>query len=275
MAKSAERISDVQEREWTASIGTAVVGIGLLAVAAVVMYLMKYMPIPPEHLLVSQIIAGVAVVGGGAIILAALYRSSQTRKVARVPFPCPFCGKDNFFPQKPTEEFDCEHCDRTVHFENGEPVPAHTIVCQYCRTEHRVPVNVASYLCDSCNRPLRLRPDPHFKTAVVHTHAVEARDEILQNYDVLLIGYDRRREEEIAYKVQNLSAAKTVGGVAINLPEVRRMLLGASKAAPLTVAYDLSQRKADAIRRQLQEIGATVVLRPTNAVPQAAPQKVR
>lgn len=264
MAKSATRFSDIQESEWTQSIGTAVVGILILIVAAVLIYCLKYV-LPANVLRPSQVVASIGLVLGGAIILGALHRGTQVRKIKTVAFTCPYCEKDTLFPVAPTQDFDCDHCDRTVHFFDGEPVPVRNVICSACRAEHRVAVNVAHYICDSCNRPLRLTPEPKYQSAVVSVHVPEPVDTMLQNYDVLLVGVDRRKENEVAFKLQNI--------LMTNLNEARRLMGTASTRTPLIIGYDLSQRKADAVRRQLQELGATVTLRPT--MTNKTPQKTR
>src|SRR5207249_9227823 len=66
----------------------------------------------------------------------------------------------------------------------------------------------------------------------------------LHAFDVLLISVDRRHEIEVALKLQNL--------MVINLPEARRLMATASTTTPLVVSHGLAQRKAEAIRRQLQ-----------------------
>lgn len=261
MAKSATRLSDVQEREWTQSAGTAVVGVGILIASALIIYFMKFLPIPESQLLVSRVIAGIALGVGGLLMLSAVHRSFQAKIAKHVTFTCPFCDKENRFVEAPTSDFDCEHCDRTVHFENGKPIPVHTVACQACRTEHRVAVNVSHYVCDSCNRPLRLKTDPNFTQAVVHEREVSTPDELLRNYDVLLVAVDRRRENDVAFKLQNM--------LVVSLKESRNLIASASARTPLIIAFDQPQRKAEVIRRQLQELGATVTLRPTNSVPRA------
>ena len=152
----------------------------------------------------------------------------------------------------PTIDFDCEFCHRTVHFDTGRPIPVQTIVCRACRAEHRVAVNVQRYTCDSCNRALAL---PWIRADRDGGIRDNTEDAMLQNYDVLLIAYDRRRENDMAFKVQNL--------LVVNLNEARRLMGAVSSQTPLILGHDLPQRKAEAIRRQLQELGATATMRPT------------
>jgi len=251
MAKNATRISDVKVKEWTDSIGTGLIGLGVMLAAGLLMYSVKFW-IPPGGLaLATRILMGVGVLGGAGILGTAIYRSVEANKAPGVPYPCPYCDSINMFTETPVGDFDCEACDRTVHFEHGAPIPVRTIICQACRTEHRVAINVQRYVCDRCNRPLRLAADPTQKLAT----ATDDLDALLMNYDVLLLAHDRRQENELAMKLQNL--------MVVNLKESRRMMLAATSAKPLVVSSNQPQRKAEAIRRSLQELGATVTIRPS------------
>ena len=197
--------------------------------------------------LVGTFLCGYAAYNG------AFYKGALSKQMATVGFICPYCQQELQFLESPTTDFDCEHCSRTVHFDNGFPVPVRTIICQACRAEHRVASSVDRYICDKCNRPLQLNVTPDKAAAIIDAE----NDAMLQNYDVLLLASDRRHESELSFKLQNL--------MVVNLPDARRLLSTASNQTPLVVGHDLSQRKAEAIKRQLEELGATVSVRPTNA----------
>jgi hypothetical protein len=109
-------------------------------------------------------------------------------------------------------------------------------------------------VCDNCNRPLELATESRGRSATVVGGAVETG--AVQQFDVLLISVDRRQENEVALKLQNL--------LVVNLPEARRLMATATNTAPLVVSHGLPQRKAETIRRQLQDLGATATLRPVN-----------
>jgi hypothetical protein len=88
---------------------------------------------------------------------------------------------------------------------------------------------------------------------------------MLEDYDVVLLAIDRRRENDLAFKIQNL--------MVVNMPVARKLIATATPSTPLVVIGKVSQRKADAVRRQLQELGATAAIRPTNAAEPSAPRK--
>ncbi len=249
MAKGSTSLTEVREVTWTESVGSSLVGITLLLAGAIIIYFTKYIHEANMRLL-ARVACGIGMFAGAAILGVAIQRSIEAKKTKGVPFTCPYCDTDSYFLEKQTEDFDCEHCHRKVQFVEGEPVPVRTIICQACKTEHRVPVNLARYVCDKCNRPLKVAADITQKIAAASN---EAADAMLQNYNVVLLGIDRRQENELAFKVQSL--------MMLTLPEAKRLLEAASPNAPLIVASDLPQRKADAVRRSLQELGGTAALR--------------
>ncbi len=249
MAKGSTSLNEVREVTWTESFGSALVGIALILLCAVLLYFTKY--VPENMRLLTRVACGIGMFAGIAILGVAAQRSFEAKKVVGVAFACPYCDTENHFVEQQNSDFDCEHCHRTVHFMDGEPVPVRTIVCQACQSEHRVPVNLTRYVCDKCNRPLKVAADVTQKIAAASN---EAADAMLQDYNVVLLAIDRRQENDLAFKIQSL--------MMITLPEARRLIEAASPTAPLIVASSLPQRKADAVRRSLQELGATAAIRP-------------
>jgi len=241
-------ISEVQERAFIESIGAALTGIAIFVIAGILFYFMKFWLIDATSLLIGRVFMGIAMLVGVGILGAAIYNGALSRKTAGVGFACPYCEKTMQFLAPPTDDFECEHCNRIVHIKNGVPAEVRVVTCQACRTNHRVAIVTQSYVCDNCNRPLRLawiKQDPKVGN--------EEREGVLQNYDVLLIAFDRRHENELAFKIQSL--------MVINLNDARKAMTTATSQTPLTVGHDLPQRKAEAIRRQLQELGATSTIR--------------
>lgn len=251
MAKRVLKISEILENEWVESIVTATNGLIILAVAGLFYYLVQFRLAPPLRL-AGHVIGAVAIVLGIVILALAAHRSWAVRQIPHVGFFCPYCDMENHLVSTPTEDFDCDFCHRTIHFQNGTPVPVRTIVCPFCRTEHRVATTVERYVCDRCNRLLKVTAGSGNRAAVGADTSNE-QDALLQNYDVLLVAYDRRRENDLAFKLQNL--------MVVNLREARQLLGTVSTKTPLIVCHSLSQRKAEAVRRQLQELGATASLR--------------
>lgn len=253
MPRSTTTLSEVKEQIWLHSISAAFTGLCILIGAAILFYFMQFW-LSGDILLTARIVMGIAMVAGAGICGVAVYNGALTGKIQSVTFTCPYCDNQIRFPEPPTDDFDCEFCSRTVHFRDGKPVPVQTVICRACRTEHRVATSVQRFVCDNCNRPLLL-PWADRQDVAIEDAAMDA---LLQNYDVLLVAYDRRRESELAFKIQNL--------LVVNMNEARRLISTVSTQTPLIVGYDLPQRKAEAIRRQLQELGATATMRPTQMV---------
>lgn len=257
MAKSATTLTDIKEEVWLHSLGAAFTGICIFVVAGLLFYFMQFW-MSPDILGAARVVAALAMSVGLIIGVIAIRNGALTDRMATVSVACPYCDREMRFPTQPTTDYDCDHCSRTVHYDGGKPIPVQTVVCRACRAEHRVSVNVQQYTCDSCNRGLQL---PWIRTTQPAGIVGDTEDALLQNYDVLLIAYDRRQENDLAFKIQNL--------LVVNLNEAKRLMGTASSQSPLIVGYDLPPRKAEAVRRQLLELGATATMRPTNAIPAA------
>lgn len=249
MANVTTTISEVRERVWTHAIITASLGLAMMAAAGIGRFFVKYMNLG-TNLPTSMNLLAVVWFAGLGIVGLSCYKFYQAFKAKGVSTPCPFCEYSNFFVEMPTGDYDCEKCDRTVHYIAGKPIPVRKLVCQYCKTEHIIPINVEHFVCDSCNRTIEVVGGK----AKRQSGNVEG-DALLQNFDVVLIAVDRRKETDVALKLQNL--------LVVNLPEARRLMLSASAGTPLIIGHDLPQRKAETIRRQLQDLGATASLRAT------------
>jgi transposase-like protein len=252
MANRVRTLVEVQENAWTRASGKIIGGVLLFIAAVVVIYSAKYFARPVRP--VTQVVFALIGLAGLGLAGAATYNGIETRKLRGVGFACPYCDRDNRFEGDPNESFECEYCNRTIHFEDGMPVPVRAVSCPFCHTDHRVAVNVQRYVCDKCNRPLELATESRGRPAAVVNGAVESSAG--QQFDVLLLSVDRRQENEVALKLQNL--------LVVNLAEARRLMATATMPAPLVVCHGLPQRKAEAIRRQLQDLGATATLRPVN-----------
>ncbi len=253
MSNKAVKVEDVKERTWTDSIGSSVWGIGIMAVSGLVIYFGKVV-LPANLVHTFKLIAVLGLILGAAIVAVAMFQAQHVDAKPTTPFKCPFCDGTNYFFGTPTADFDCELCARTIHFEDGSMVMVRTIICQACRTEHRVPMNIQRYVCDRCNRPLKLSTDITQKVAV----ASNAQNEAMQHqYDVLLVAFDRRHENATAMKIQNI--------MTVNLVDARKILASASETAPIPIAWGEPLRKAEALRRQFEELGATVSVRPSDA----------
>jgi hypothetical protein len=239
--------SEVQERAFLQSLNGALLGLAILVVAGILFYFMKFWLVDPM-LMYGRLVMGIAMLAGAGIAGTAVYHGALNRNVAGVDFTCPYCDKVMKLVTAPSDDFECEHCSRTIHMQNGTHVQVREVTCQACRSSHRVAITSQHYICDNCNRPLKLawvKDEPKTGTG--------ERGDMMQNYDVLLIAFDRRHENELAFKLQNL--------LVCNLNEARKQLATASAQTPLTVAHDVPQRKAEAVRRQLQELGGTATLR--------------
>jgi ribosomal protein L7/L12 len=260
MARLATSKSDVLEQESVVSVAqflraglVLVLGIACLYGVSIVNR-GKYPPgsfqvvfLKPFLILLGIVLVLGAVVGA---VMGAL-RMKKVKDKPAVTVNCPYCGFPTEFLEEPSDDYDCEGCHRRVYYENGRPVPIKEITCTFCKTVHKVSSKATHFTCDRCNRALRLT-DPNNASAIVG----EAGNDVLQNFDVMLTDVGRNRNE-VALALQSI--------LICNLPEARRQM----ETLPLTVIRNVPERKADAVRRRLRDLGAMAVVKPTEQSEQA------
>lgn len=245
MAKYTTTRTDVLEKAYAAGTVTVIRGAIILVVSLLLLYFFTMFQV--ESL---QILAMIGVVIGIIVALLGVKTMYDARKAPVVTFACPYCDYPMQFPKDPTEDFDCDRCHRRVYFESGKLAPVVEVTCTSCKAVHRVSSMANRFICDKCNRPVNLKK----KEGEEDTLAPE-QTEILQNYDVLLTQVGRK-PNEVGMALQDL--------LVCNLVEARRQM----EELPLTVARNVPERKADAIRRRLRELGATAIVRPAEAADQ-------
>src|ERR1051325_8841496 len=137
MANGAKTLAEVRESEWTRLIKIALFGLLGVVVDSLLLYGARWW-FSGNWMIAGEVFFGLCTFAGTAVMLVAGFRAIQARLITGVVFNCPYCDAPNEFVEQPTADFDCESCNRTVHFENEQQVPVHTIVCQSCGSEHRV-----------------------------------------------------------------------------------------------------------------------------------------
>ncbi len=238
MANDKVKRSELLEDAYDLGMTLVIRGVILAIVSAVCLWLFSRIGLFPLMVLAGLGIAGgVVVIGNGAL---KMVRAGET---GTVTVTCPYCDKPMEFLKEPTEDYDCDHCDRRVYFQNGKVAPVRPVKCTMCQAEYRVSVVARTFTCERCNRTLRLAGD---KVEIVG----EASDDVLRNYDVLITEVGRNGTE-VALALQSI--------LVCNLPEARRQM----QTLPLTVLRNVSERKAEAMRRKLRDLGAVAVTRPT------------
>ncbi|HSV75341.1 MAG TPA: ribosomal protein L7/L12 [Chthonomonadales bacterium] len=239
MAKSVTRRSDLLEREYEAGLSFVIRGVIVLCVSLILVWILTLVQLQP-----LVILAWLGVAAGVVLAAFGARRMVVARKLPAVSVKCPYCDFTMQFPAEPTTDYDCEQCHRRVYFEGGKQAEVLSLTCDACRTEHRVSVQAQRFVCDRCNRPLRMPGQTQAP------RSAPGESDPLRNYDVVLTQVGRQ-PTEVALAVQDL--------LVCNLPEARRRL----QDLPLTVTRGVYERKADAIRRRLRDLGATAVIRPS------------
>lgn len=247
MANDATNIrADLLEVEYDAGLTLLIRASILLVISAIMLWFFGGIyPVP-----VLQVLAGFGLAGSFLVAVWGGWRMYKARTRSIVTVNCPYCDFPMEFFQEPTQDFDCHGCHRRVQYENGAMVPIKMITCAFCKTVHKVSAKTTHFTCDRCNRSLRLT-DPRDPTRVIPEET-----DAHENFDVILTEVGRQKNE-VAMALESI--------LVCNLLEARRQM----ENLPLTVMRNVPQRKADAVRRRLRELGATAVIQPTNLAEQA------
>jgi len=251
MAQSAATRSDLLEQEYADGLAQVIRAALLLLGCLILVYLFSLVPgrNPRVMLMAAGGLASVAALAYG--VMGGL-RMQRARSVPAVTVNCPYCDYPMEFLAEPTEDWVCEGCHRRVHYENGRQVPIKMITCPFCKTVHKVSAKARQYTCDRCNRALKLTDGDQASAVVAE------QSELLRNYDVLLTQVGRN-PTEVALALESI--------LVCNLREARARM----QELPLTIARNVPERKAAAIRSRMRELGATAVMRPTEDT--AAPRR--
>ena len=204
----------------------------------------------------GRVLGGLLMLGGAGLGSVGLYRGIQTRNLPAVPFFCPYCNGKNLFTARPRVDFDCEHCNRLVHFTDGEPSPVRAVECMKCHAQHRVPVTLTRYVCDKCNALMDLSLDPAPAGAAPTSGPAAAPAGMVahQNFDLVLTAFDPECRDEMAALLQNL--------LVVGPEEASRLLDTVSAESPLVAGYGLPERRAESALLQMRDLGANALLRP-------------
>lgn len=249
MATGSKSRSDILEREYEAATTLLIKGAVVLVASLILVWILYRAGLPQV-----AAVFGVTAIVGAVVMGVAGRRMVLARKVPAITVNCPYCGHPNQFVALPTEDWTCENCHRTVYYENGKMVPVREITCPSCGTVHRVSEKAKTFTCDRCHRTLSLR-DPSKPAEIV----AEPTD-MLRNYDVILTQAGRQ-PTDVAMALQDI--------LICNLKEARAKL----EQLPLTVVRNVPERKAEAIRARLRELGATAVVRPTEDEQSSPPRR--
>ena len=267
MTPQATTLTEAREREYLRALQMGGAGIALLIVGAALFYfanlsanaanaenaiktsnLVAAETAPAGRITAERVLGGLLILSGAGLGSLGLYRGMQTRNLPAIPFFCPYCNGKNLFTQRPKADFDCEHCNRTVHFIDGEPAAVRAVECMNCHAQHRVSVTLSRYVCDNCNALMDLSAEA--PTAAVHASAVTAAQ---PQFDLVLTSFDPECKAELAAMVQNL--------LVVSVEEATRLLDTVSMDSPLTAGYGLPERRAETALLQMRDLGANATLR--------------
>ncbi len=254
MAEPTVRLVDWQEDQVAEAVSMAGRGGAILVVCLLLIYIMR-LSLSGSSLVFAEVALGLAALVGGIFMVTSLLRLGKVKARKGIPFRCPYCEGLNQLLTKPTTNFDCEHCRRQIHFENGVLAPLKTVVCTGCQAEHKVWVGADKMVCDRCNHVMDLKQAEAPNEFKPQTPSIFPGGMLLggPNQSVSIVGCDASRTDQLALLLQREMKGTTAA-------ELRTMLQTVSESAPLVVAYDIPIGDADSLADSLRQLGAKLRL---------------
>ncbi len=254
MAEPTVRLVDWQEEQVADAVSMAGRGGAILIVCLLLIYIM-HLSLTGSSMLFAGAALSIAAVVGGVFMVTSLVRLGKVKARKGIPFRCPYCDGLNQLLARPTTNFDCEHCRRQIHFENGVLAPLKTVTCAGCHVEHKVWVGAEKMVCDRCNHVMDLKQMEATNEFAPKVPSTFPGGMLLggPNQSVSIVGYDASRSDQLALLLQ-----REIRGT--SAAELRTMLQTVSESAPLVVAYDIPIGEADNLAESLRQLGAKLRL---------------
>ncbi len=254
MSEPTVRLADWQEDQIADAIGMAVRGGAILVVCLLIIWIL-HLSLTGSSMIFAGTALGIAAFIGGVFMISSLYRLGKVKARKSIPFRCPYCEGVNQLLAKPVTNFDCEHCRRQIHFENGSFAPLKTAVCSSCSAEHKVWVGAEKMVCDRCNNVMQLKQADVNNEFIPKVPSTFPGGMLLggPNQSVSIIGCDASRTDQLSLLLQREMKGTTAS-------ELRTMLQSVSAVAPLVVAYDIPIGEADNLAENLRQLGAKLRL---------------
>ncbi|GIV03322.1 MAG: hypothetical protein D6724_11115 [Armatimonadetes bacterium] len=180
------------------------------------------------------------------MFLYALYRAIASRKEGSYTVECPYCHEPNEFVAKPDSDFTCMHCDRRVAVKEGRILDVMAVSCGYCGAVNYLTDKTAVLICEQCGHEIPLL-DPE-TGEMRHAPRGFARVDDRSLYELVLVDPGRDREGLIL-SLQHM--------LALTRNQVKDIL----EELPATLMTGINRRKAELLKAQLEEIGATAEMR--------------
>lgn len=250
-------VSELKEEEYTSAVIRIVKRALLLTFLLVVGRMIRdALPMAYRHQ-ADQALLALLFLGLVFVLIPALFLL-RLGKIQSSQVTCPYCEEVNELVEPPMEDFICEHCKRTIHYQDGRMVPITVVACPKCNVDYRVSVIADHYICDRCGLSIPVHPKqekepeplPDTIVARVRAPAVQLGS---PNQTVLMRSYPPAMEAKL------LAILRREMGV--NEEQALMLLKTTSPTTPLIVAFDIPALEAENLRRELTELGAEVTVR--------------
>jgi DNA-directed RNA polymerase subunit RPC12/RpoP len=253
----AKLVSELKEEEYTAAVISVVKRAIVLAVLLVIGRMIRdALPASDRHA-ADEALLVLLVLGTLVVLIPALYLLRLSR-IKGSQVTCPYCEEVNVLVEPPMEDFICEHCKRTIYYQDGHMVPITVVACPKCNVDYKVASIADHYICDRCGLSIPVHPKKE-KEPELLPEAVVARAQApavrlgAANQTVLMRAYPPSAERQLIAILRR--------EMGVNEEQARMLLQTTSQTTPLIVAFDIPALEAESLRRELEALGAQVTVR--------------
>ena len=184
------------------------------------------------------------------------YTIGKVRRVARFTLDCPFCSERVSLSEAPDEvDVRCSGCNRMIPIHEGHIVPVSQVRCGFCNGLNYYSDKTDALLCEECNHEIPIQHEEGYvPKKTVRSFAV-VEDEAL--YELVLTDAG---DSAIGHHSESL-----IGALQHMLALNRSQVKGILDETPVTLLQGITRMKADMLKAQLSNHGATVEARPLPA----------
>ncbi|CEK19852.1 hypothetical protein CWRG_02639 [Chthonomonas calidirosea] len=253
----AKLVSELKEEEYTAAVVSVVKRAVVLGVLLIIGRMIRDGLPVSERRTADEALLALLILGTFVVLIPALYLLRLSR-IKGSQVVCPYCEEVNVLVEPPMEDFICEHCKRTIYYQDGHMVPITVVACPKCNIDYKVASIVDHYICDRCGLSIQVHPkkgkepEPLPDSVLVRVQSPAVRLGA-SNQTVLMRSYPPSAEPQLIAILRR--------EMGVNDEQAKMLLQTTSVTTPLIVAFDIPALEAESLRRELESLGVQVTVR--------------
>ncbi len=191
--------------------------------------------------------------GALGLFATAGYTIGKVRRVAAHTLDCPFCTERVSLSEPPGEvDVRCSGCNRMIPIHEGRIVPVSQVRCGFCNGLNHYSDKTDALLCEECNHEIPIQHEEGYVSKKSVRGFAVVEDDAL--YELVLTDADDSAQghhnEGLVAALQHM--------LALNRNQVKGLL----DEVPVTLLQGITRMKADMLKAQLANHGATAEARP-------------